>query len=59
MLVCQNSSPSQACLTVVGSRNESCSPRDPMGTRNFGAGKDVVKRGLNGCGVGEETPVEI
>jgi hypothetical protein len=30
-----------------------------MGTHNSGAGKDVVKRGLNGCCVGEETPVEI
>jgi hypothetical protein len=29
-----------------------------MGDPNFGAGKDVVKRGLNGNCVEKETPVE-
>ena len=31
-------------------------PSGEVGTRNFGAGKDVVKTGLNGNCVGKETP---
>jgi len=59
MPVCQKSIPSQACFTIVGSCDESCSPCDGMGTLTSGAEKDVMRRGLNGYCVGEEMPVEI
>jgi hypothetical protein len=59
MPVCQKTSPSQTCFTIVGSCDEYCSPGDGMGTFSSGARKDVLKRGLNVCCVGEETPVQI
>jgi hypothetical protein len=39
--------------------DECCCPGDGIGTLNFGAGKNIVKRGLNGSCVEKETLVEI
>jgi len=55
----QKSSLRQARFSLVESCDESFGPGDGMGTLSFGAGKDGVKRGLNGSCVGKETPTEI
>jgi len=55
----QKSSSRRARFTLVESCDECFGPGDGVGTRSFGAGKDVVKRGLNGSCVGKETPTEI
>jgi hypothetical protein len=38
----------QACITLVACCGECVGPGDRMRTFEFGAGKDVVERGLNG-----------
>jgi len=55
----QKSSLRRARFTLVESCDECFGPGDGVGTLSFGAGKDVVKRGLNGSCVGKETPTEI
>ena len=51
----QKSISRQARFTLVESCDECFGPGDEMGTLSFGAGKDVVKRDLNGSCVGKET----
>jgi hypothetical protein len=49
----------QAHFTVIEGCDECISPGNRMGTLDFGAGKDVVERGLNGDCVLKEMPIEI
>jgi hypothetical protein len=58
-LMCQKSSSRQARFTLVESCNECFGPGDGTGVLNFGARKDIVKRGLNWRCVGKEMPIEI
>jgi len=55
----QKNNSRQARFTPVGNCDECFGPGDGMAVLNFGAGKDVVKKGLNGSCVGKETPIEI
>jgi len=53
------SSSRQACFTLVEGYDECFIPVNRMGTLDFRAGKDVVKRGLDSGCVWKETPIEI
>jgi len=55
----QESSLKQARLTLVEGCDEFVFPGNRMGTLDFRAGKNVVKRGLDGGCVWKETPIEI
>jgi len=48
-----------SCFTLVESCDECCGPGDGMEALSSGAGKDVMKRGLNRNCVGKKTSIEI
>jgi len=59
MWMSQESRLRQARFTPVEGCDECVVPRNRMGAFDFRAGKDVVKRGLDGGCVWKETPIEI
>jgi len=59
MWMSQENSSREARFAPVEGCDECVVPGNRMGALNFRAGKDVVKRGLDGRCVWKETPIEI